>query len=168
MRFYTNVFQIGNDILVRGYENGRHFSDREEFYPTFYVPSKGKRSGWKTLDGTVVEPVQPGTIRDCREFLDKYSSVQGFSVFGNERYVHQYISEKYPEDEIKFDANHIKLFTIDIEVAAESGFPDVFNCAEELLLITIQDYSTKQVITFGSRPYANTDRDNFKYVLCGS
>jgi len=168
MRFYTNVFQIGNDILVRGYENGRHFSDREEFYPTFYVPSKGKKSGWKTLDGTSVEPVKPGTIRDCREFLDKYSSVQGFSVFGNERYVHQYISEKYPEDEIKFDANHIKLFTIDIEVAAESGFPDVFNCAEELLLITIQDYSTKQVITFGSRPYANTDRDDFKYVLCGS
>ena len=168
MRFYTNVFQIGNHILVRGYENGRHFSDREEFYPTFYVPSKSKKSGWKTLDGTSVEPVNPGTIRDCREFLDKYSSVQGFSVFGNERYVHQYISEKYPEDEIKFDANHIKLYTIDIEVAAESGFPDVFNCAEELLLITIQDYSTKQVITFGSRPYANTDRDNFKYVLCGS
>ena len=168
MRFYTNVFQIGNDILVRGYENGRHFSNREEFYPTFYVPSKSKKSGWKTLDGIDVEPVNPGTIRDCREFLDKYSSVQGFSVFGNERYVHQYISEKYPEDEIKFDANHIKLFTIDIEVAAESGFPDVFNCAEELLLITIQDYSTKQVITFGSRPYANTDRDNFKYVKCGS
>jgi len=168
MRFYTNVFQIGNDILVRGYENGRHFSNREEFYPTFYVPSKSKKSGWKTLDGIDVEPVNPGTIRDCREFLDKYSSVQGFSVFGNERYVHQYISEKYPEDEIKFDANRIKLFTIDIEVAAESGFPDVFNCAEELLLITIQDYSTKQVITFGSRPYANTDRDNFKYVKCGS
>ena len=72
----------------------------------------------------------------------------------------------YPENEIKFDISKIKLITIDIEVAAESGFPDPFNCAEELLLITIQDYNTKKVITFGSRPYANQDRPNFRYVQC--
>ena len=165
MRFYTNVFQIGNDILIRGYENGKHFSDRQKFQPTLYVPTK-RKSKWRTLDNIPVEPVQPGTIKDCREFIDKYSSVNGFAVFGNERYVHQYISEMYPEDEIKFDISKIKLITIDIEVAAESGFPDPFNCAEELLLITIQDYNTKKVITFGSRPYANQDRPNFKYVQC--
>ena len=34
MRFYTNVFLIGNDILVRGYENGKHFSDRQKYQPT--------------------------------------------------------------------------------------------------------------------------------------
>ena len=137
MKFYTNVFQIGNSMLVRGYDNGRHFEDRVEFHPTFYVPTKRKRSKWKTLDGQLVEAVKPGTIKDCREFIDKYSQVQNFNVYGNERYVHQYISENYPEDEIKFDLNKIKLVTIDIEVAAESGFPDVFNVAEELLLITI-------------------------------
>ena len=165
MRFYTNVFQIGNDILIRGYENGKHFSDRQKFQPTLYVPTK-RKSKWRTLDNLPVEPVRPGTIRDCREFIDKYSSVNGFAVFGNERYVHQYISEMYPEDEIKFDISKIKLITIDIEVAAESGFPDPFNCAEELLLITIQDYNTKNVITFGSKPYANQDRPKFKYVQC--
>ena len=165
MRFYTNVFQIGNDILIRGYENGKHFSDRQKFQPTLYVPTK-RKSKWRTLDNVPVEPVKPGTIRDCREFIDKYSSVNGFAVFGNERYVHQYISEMYPENEIKFDISKIKLITIDIEVAAESGFPDPFNCAEELLLITIQDYNTKKVITFGSRPYANQDRPNFRYVQC--
>ena len=117
MRFYTNVYQIGNSILVRGYENGKSFSDREEFRPTFYVPTK-KRSKWRTLDGQKVEPVQPGTIRDCREFLDKYSTVQGFYVHGYERYVHQYISEKYPEPEIKFDIEKIKLVTIDIEAVS--------------------------------------------------
>ena len=167
MKFYTNVFQIGNSMLVRGYDNGKHFSDRQEFHPTFFVPSKKKRSKWKTLDGQLVEPVKPGTIRDCREFIDKYSQVQGFNVYGNERYVHQYISENYPEDEIKFDLSKIKLVTIDIEVAAESGFPDVFNCAEELLLITIQDYNTKRITTFGSRPYkTNPNRKNYSYIDC--
>ena len=167
MKFYTNVFQIGNSMLIRGYDNGKHFSDRQEFHPTFFVPSKKKRSKWKTLDGQLVEPVKPGTIRDCREFIDKYSQVQGFNVYGNERYVHQYISENYPEDEIKFDLSKIKLVTIDIEVAAESGFPDVFNCAEELLLITIQDYNTKRITTFGSRPYkTNPNRKNYSYIDC--
>jgi DNA polymerase elongation subunit (family B) len=128
---------------------------------------KEKEVNGKTLDGQLVDPVKPGTIKDCREFIDKYSAVQNFNIYGNERYVHQYISENYPENEIKFDLNKIKLFTIDIEVAAESGFPDVFNCAEELLLITIQDYNTKKIITFGSRPYTtNPNRKNYRYIDC--
>ena len=53
MRFYTNVFQIGNYILVRGYEDGKHFSDRTQFHPTFYVPTK-KKSKWKTLDNVAL------------------------------------------------------------------------------------------------------------------
>ena len=165
MRFYTNVFLIGNSILIRGYEDGKHFSDREEFRPTFFVPTK-KRSKWKTLDGTPVEPVKPGTIKDCREFREKYAQVQGFDIYGNDRYAHQYISEKYPEAEIKFDISKIKLITIDIEVAAESGFPDVFNCAEELLLITIQDYNTKEIITWGTRPYTTNNKKNHRYIDC--
>ena len=51
MKFYTNVFQIGNSMLVRGYDNGKHFEERVDFRPTFFVPSKRKRSKWKTLDG---------------------------------------------------------------------------------------------------------------------
>ena len=169
MKFYTNVFQIGNSMLIRGYDNGRHFEDRVDFRPTFYVPSKRKRSKWKTLDGQLVDPIKPGTIKDCREFIDKYSQVQNYNVYGNERYVHQYISEEYPQDEIVFDLNKIKLVTIDIEVAAENGFPDVFNVAEELLLITVQDYSTKRIITFGSRPYdKDPNRKDHIYIDCHS
>ena len=164
MRFYTNVHQRFNEILIRGYENGRHFTAKETFHPTLYVPSK-KESKYKTLDGKNVEPIKPGKISDCKEFTEKYSSVEGFAVYGNDRYICQYISERYPEDEIKFDISKIKLVTIDIEVAAESGFPDVFNCAEELLAITLQDYTTKQIICFASRPFNNTRKD-VKYVQC--
>ena len=38
MKFYTNVFQIGNSMLVRGYDNGKHFEERVDFHPTFFVP----------------------------------------------------------------------------------------------------------------------------------
>ena len=164
MRFYTNVHQRFNEILVRGYENGKHFTSREVFNPTLYVPSK-KNSKYKTLENKSVEPVKPGNIAECKEFIEKYSGVEGFDIYGNDRYICQYISERYPEEEIKFDITKIKLVTIDIEVAAESGFPNVFECAEELLAITLQDYTTKQIICFASRPFNNTRKD-VKYVQC--
>ena len=42
MRFYTNVQLVGNNFLVRGYENGKHFMTRETFSPTLFVSSKEK------------------------------------------------------------------------------------------------------------------------------
>jgi len=164
MRFYTNVQMVGDNFLVRGYEDGKHFMTREKFYPTLFVPSK-RKTKYKTLEGDSVEPIQPGFVRDCREFYKKYDEVENFKIYGNDRYVYQYISEKYPEDHIQFDIKKIRLVTIDIEVAAESGFPDVENVAEELLLISLQDYATKKVTTFGSRPFVNKD-PNVTYILC--
>ncbi len=164
MKFYTNIQLIGNQFLIRGYENGKHITHREEWKPTLFVPSK-RKTKYKTLEGDSVEPIQPGFVRDCREFYKKYDEVENFKIYGNDRYVYQYISEKYPEDHIQFDIKKIRLITIDIEVAAESGFPDVENVAEELLLISLQDYATKKVTTFGSRPFVNKD-PNVTYILC--
>jgi len=48
MRFYTNVQMVGDNFLVRGHENGRHFATREKFYPTLFVDSK-KKTKYKTL-----------------------------------------------------------------------------------------------------------------------
>jgi DNA polymerase elongation subunit (family B) len=164
VKFYTNIQLIGNQFLIRGYENGKHITHREEWKPTLFVPSK-RKTKYKTLEGDSVEPIQPGFVKDCREFYKKYDEVENFKIYGNDRYVYQYISEKYPENHIQFDIKKIRLVTIDIEVAAESGFPDVENVAEELLLISLQDYATKKVTTFGSRPFVNKD-PNVTYILC--
>ena len=68
----------------------------------------------------------------------------------------------YPEPEIKFDINKIKLTTLDIEVKSENGFPDVESAAEEILLISIQDYNTKQIRTWGQGEF-NNKQDNVIY-----
>ena len=161
MRFYTNVQMVGDHFLVRGYENGEHFMTRERFNPTLFVPSN-KKTKYKTLNGEYVEAVQPGSVRDCREFIKKYENVENFKIYGNTGYIAQYISEKYPEEEIKFDTSKIKLTTLDIEVKSENGFPDVESAAEEVLLITIQDYATKQIRTWGQGPFDNKQQ-NVKY-----
>ncbi len=143
---------IGDQFLVRGYEDGKNFMIREKYSPTLFVPSK-KKTYYRTLTGEYVEPIKPGGVRDCREFIKKYDGVENFNIYGNERYVYQYISDNYREDEIKFDISKIKLTTIDIEVASENGFPDVESAAEEVLLITLQDYTTKEIITWGKGPF---------------
>ena len=152
---------VGDQILVRGYENGQRYTNREIFHPTLFVPSK-KDSKYKTLNGESVEPVKPGTIRETRDFIKKYDGVDGFKMYGFERFIYQYISEQYPEEEVSFDISKINLVTIDIEVKLEYGFPDVENVAEEILLITIQDYNTKKIITWGQGPFNNT-QSNVEY-----
>ena len=164
--FYTNVQLIGNQLLVRGVDNGKRFEARDEFFPTLFVKTK-KESKYRTLSGEKVEAVKPGTVRDCREFYSKYEGVDGFEIYGNDRYIYQYISEKYPEDEIKFDISKIKLLTLDIEVASEAGFPDVESASEEILSITIQDYTTKKITTWGVKPFKH-NRSDLTYYYCPS
>jgi len=166
MRFYTNVQLIGNQFLVRGVENGKRFETRDEFFPTLFVKTK-KDSKYRTLSGEAVEPINPGTVKDCREFYKKYDEIDGFEIYGNDRYIYQYISEKYPEDEIKFDISKIKLVTLDIEVASEEGFPDVESCSEEILAISIQDYTTKKITTWGVKPFKH-NRSDLTYHYCPS
>ena len=161
MRFYTNVQMVGDNFLVRGYEDGKHFMTREKFYPTLFVPSN-KKTKYQTLSGDYVESVQPGSVRDCREFIKRYEGVENFKIYGNTGYIYQYISEMYPEEELKFDISKIKVSTLDIEVASENGFPDVESAAEEVLLITIQDYSSKKIRTWGQGPF-NNQQKNVEY-----
>ena len=161
MKFYTNVQMVGDKFLVRGYENGKRVQYKDDYIPTLFVPAKGQ-SKYKTLEGEYVEAIQPGTVRDCKEFYNKYDGVDGFKIYGNERFIYQYISDKYPDDEIKFDIKKMKLVTIDIEVASEEGFPDPDHCSEEMLTISIQDYATKQITTWGRKPYTPS-QENVKY-----
>jgi DNA polymerase elongation subunit (family B) len=165
MQFYTHVFPYGNKMLVRGYENDRPFSRKIDFYPTLYVTSN-KESNWRTLDGQVVDEIKPGTIKETRDFVDRYKDVSGFSVYGNTNYVHQYISDTY-ESDIRFDMEKIKIFTIDIETATEEGFPDIRRANEEVLLITIKDSQSKQIATFGTRSFENKRKD-VTYVYCNN
>ena len=164
MRYYTNVQMVGNDFLVRGYENGRSFTLRDDFQPTLFVPSK-KKTKYRTLDGKYVGEVKPGNVRDCREFIRSHENIEKFPIYGNRRYIYQYISDKYPENEIKFDLNNMKLVTIDIEVKSENGFPSVQKCDEEMLLISLLDFSSKKILTFGVGPFDNKDKD-VTYIRC--
>lgn len=164
-RFYTFAKQYGNNILVRGWDDklGGHFNEKVPFKPTMYLPSP-KPTEYRTLEGTFVSPVNPGTIKETRQFVDQYSGISGTKVYGMERYLYQYLAEDYPE-QIDYDPTKIKLWSLDIETSSENGFPKPELAAEEVLLITLKNFNSKKMITFGSRPWTRS-RDDVDYILC--
>ena len=74
MKFYTNFQLIGKQFLVRGVDGGKRYEHRDEFFPTLFVKSK-KKAKYKTLSGESVDAINPGTVRDCREFYKRYEDV---------------------------------------------------------------------------------------------
>ena len=164
MNFYTNVQLVGNTILYRGYEGGEKVTHRDSFSPTLFVSSK-KETKYKTLDGKCVKPIKFDSVRDARDFVKKYDDIDEFDVLGYERFLYQYISDKYPPAELKFDMSVMNIISLDIEVQSENGFPDVESASEKLLCITVKDFNTKKFITWGVREYENK-RDDVTYILC--
>jgi DNA polymerase elongation subunit (family B) len=165
VRFYTFARLYGNQILLRGYDEseGGYFKKKVSFKPTFFLPAK-KQTEWKTLEGQYVSPIQPGNIKESRDFIKQYEGVEGTKIYGFDRILYQFLAEEYP-GEVEYDMNKIKLWSLDIETSSENGFPKPELAEEEVLLITMKNYKTKKLITFGSRPY-NVKRDDTEYVLC--
>ncbi len=163
MSFYTNVQLVGDNIHYIGYEDGQRIQRKFKFSPTLFVVTK-KQTRWKTLDGRYAKPVRFESVREARQFIDQYKEVPNFEVHGYDRYLYQFISQEFP-DEVDYNFKKLNIMSLDIEVACENGFPNVKECAEEMLSITVQDYQTRKLKVFGTRPYKNT-RDDVEFILC--
>ena len=163
MSFYTNVNLIGNNLLYIGYEDGQRIQRKFKFSPTLYVVSN-QITDYKTLDGRYAKPIRFDTVGEARDFKDKYKDVENFEVHGYDRFLYQYISEEF-SDEVDYDIKTLKITSLDIEVACENGFPNVRECAEQLLAITVQDYQTRKFKVFATRDYHNTRKD-VDFIYC--
>jgi len=136
--FYTSVVRYGNSMLYRGYDgHGKRVYKKDNFKPKFFVPSKAE-SAWTGLDGTVIGPVEFNSMRDAKQWLEQYSDVGNFRIYGHSNYIHQYITQRYP-GEILWDRDKINVTTIDIETAYENGFPEPSVADQEVLAITLKN-----------------------------
>tara|TARA_R100001460_G_scaffold796_4_gene3539 strand:- start:4892 stop:7369 length:2478 start_codon:yes stop_codon:yes gene_type:complete len=125
----------GDNILYRGYENGKRVEGKIDYRPTLFV-STNKSSKYHTMDGRSVESFQPGSMSDCRDFILRHESVTGFEIYGNTDYIYQFIGDKFP-NEVEYDKKQIKVAYLDIETTAENGFPQVRNPTERVNVITL-------------------------------
>lgn len=151
MEFYTNISRFGNSLLYRGYKDGKRVQTKIPYSPTLFVPVE-KATKFRSLDGGYVEPIKLETMREAKEFIERYKDVSNFAVHGNTNYIAQFITEKFP-GEIKFDASVINITTIDIEVQSDEGFPEPEEAKYPITAIGIKNTIDNTFYIWGTGDY---------------
>lgn len=170
--FYTNVEKYGNKIYWRGYENGKAFFRKEVFSPTLFVPSEN--GDWRSfIDNVPVAPKKFDTMKDAKEFLERYSDVGNYNIYGTTSFAWQFIQERFPDD-ITFDSNKINIFAFDIEVDISTGYPDIDKADKPLTSIAAKSSKRSTHFLFGLKDYdkqiteTGVDPDDILYLKCES
>ncbi len=151
MKFYTSVSRYGNNLLYRGYANGKKIQTKIKYQPTYYVNTT-KDTGYRALDGTKVAPIKFSDMRDAKEWLSANQHTAGRHIYGNNKHIPAYINEAFPGN-IKFDRNLINVTTIDIEVQSDAGFPEPEEAAHEVTAICIKNNIDKTFYVWGLKDY---------------
>lgn len=172
MKFYTSVERFGNNILYRGYENGRRFSKKVQFEPTFYMPAKDEITDFRSLlGGKPLKPKRFESMRDAKEFLERYKDVSGFDICGNTNYIAQFIQEKHP-GKIEFDVSKINIAMFDIEVDIEHGYADTEQADKRINSIAAKSSKSDTYWLFGLKNYnkhlteTGIDPEQIMFVHC--
>jgi len=164
MNFYTNVLQRGNQIFVRAVVNGERQNFKVRYRPTLYSPVQ-QETGYKTLEGKPVLPIEFDSIKDAKEHVDLKKN-QLDTIYGNTSFAYNYLSDTY-KNQVDWDLDNILIVTVDIEVQCENGFPSVKEAEEEMLSITIKNHQSKRIVVFGLHEF-HTDRNDVTYIQCES
>ena len=134
MKFYTNITQWGNNLLVREYKDGQRTNRKIRYEPTLYTIVT-KPTEYKTLEGKYVTPVKHTSMKDAKVWVENYKN-QPHLIYGNTSFAYNYIADEYSND-VDWDSDKLLLVTIDIDVECENGFPNPEQASEPLLSITI-------------------------------
>lgn len=160
--FYTDVQIYGSRILYRGIENGRRVRRRIDYSPSLFVSSKVK-TDFKTIYGEYVEKISPGNIRDCRDFVQRYTDVSNFKIYGNTKYEYSFLNETFQSD-VNWKLQHIRIANLDIEVESDDGFPEPESAGKAVTAITVK-ISGSHYVAFGCGEFKTT-RSDVVYHKC--
>ena len=147
MMFYTNVLRFKNNILYRGYSNGEKVMRKDHFKPKFYVTSQ-KDTGVYSIDGKSVGSVSFESMWEANQWLKQNIDVSGRTIYGNKKFIQQYITDKFPKD-IQFNRDDIDVGTFDIETDYDNGFPTPSEASQKILSITYKSSKSKLYRVWG-------------------
>ena len=145
--FYTNVLRFKNNILYRGYSNGEKVMRKDHFKPKFYVTSQ-KDTGVYSIDGKPVGSVSFESMWEANQWLKQNIDVSGRTIYGNKKFIQQYITDKFPKD-IQFNRDDIDVGTFDIETDYDNGFPTPSEASQKILSITYKSSKSKLYRVWG-------------------
>lgn len=136
MRFYTNFLMDRGYVLLREVDNGKRVLKRVKCTPKLFVKSEDEDSQYSSIHGEKMTKLDFSSTSEAREFLEKYSDVDNFKVYGSTNFAYVTVDEMYP-GEVKFDTSAIKLCYLDIEVKSDAGFPEPSVADQEITSIAM-------------------------------
>ena len=161
-KFYTNVYLRGNKIYVRGYDLGLSFREVVDYEPYLFFKTGKQNTSFQTLDGQPVEKKTFEDIRSARDFIKSHEEITNFDFYGLTTFQYAYIYDNFSGD-IDYDPKLVKIGTLDIECAADDGFPDIQKADKPLTAITIRCRNRNYV--FGCGDFVTSD-PNTHYIKC--
>jgi len=162
--FYTNVTIYKNQILSSGYLNGKRTRTSKPYKPYLFVTSDVPTNPqYVTVDNIPVRKIEFGSVFEARKWTREVKETHGREFWGLTNFLYTYINDTFP-GAVKYDASKIRVGTIDIEVAADEGFPNVRAAEKPITAITLQ--YKKQIIVWGCGKFENPDSDKIRYFKC--
>ena len=154
MDFYTNIVKIGEKICARGIRKGQRATKViNQFSPTLYISDTTGKSQWRTIDGKPVSPLKFESTRELMDWRQKHDNIEGFEIFGYERWMQQWLTEFFPE-ETPVDFDLFNVVFIDIEVSSDEGFPEANKALYPVISITC--YLNDIYYVWGNQEYETT------------
>jgi DNA polymerase elongation subunit (family B) len=161
-KFYTSAFLYRNEIYLRGYEEGKRTQRRLPCKPYLFINSKREDAVYHNLKGGPVDRVDFDSSGEARDFIKRYADVDGFDVYGLTNYVYTFLNDHYPGT-IDYDPRLVSSVNIDIEVAADAGFPNPATAEKEITAITLERDGMYVVLGCGE---FKTDDPKVRYIKC--
>lgn len=138
--FFTNFHQRGNTIYLRYVDEygNRKYQEIKSHEPRLYVVNHKEKTEFKTIKDEWLNPIDFPDIKEAREYLEEYKDVSGFCIYGNSNWAYDYINQRFPGEDIYYDASKLRIAMWDIETQTEGGgFPKPELAEEELNFQTI-------------------------------
>lgn len=157
MEFYTSIERHANNILYRGYKNGKHVEKKIKYEPTLYLKAKNtdEATHFSLVEEMPLRAKEFSSMSEAREFTERYAGVSGFSIFGNTNHVAAFTQKMFP-GVIKYDVKMVNIFQFDIEVDIEKNLPNMELADNEITAISIKSSKKDHYWLLGRKDYDKT------------
>ena len=151
--FYTSVERFGNNILWRGYKDGKRFSRKVPFKPSLYLQTQKSGGEYRSLQGNYsLHKKTFDSMSEVKQFIEDYKDVSNFGICGTQSFVAQFIQENYPND-IKYDMDLINICSFDIEVDISDGYANIETADKEITSIAYKSSKSNTYHLLGRKDY---------------
>lgn len=121
--FYTHAHISKNNVLLRGYKDGKRYSKSIPYKPYMFMASNDRDAEFQTYNGLPAHKIEFDSIFEAKDFMRDNRGVAGMNIYGMDRFIYPFLYDRFP-GEVQYDADKINVWFLDIETGGE-GFPDI-------------------------------------------